>query len=506
MAALAASFALVLLIGAGPAWAASLPRLSPPIVRFVPGGAATTKSVPVTIRWAPAPGSGSISRYRLRVTRSGGPWRDIQLDSPRSRSAGYRLAFGAAYRFAVTATGPAGSTTRVSLPVKAELLNERTPGIAYRGRWTTATNAGYLGGHVRTTVEPGASAIWTGSALGVAIVATRGPGRGIGDVWLDGSTTGSVRLTATRNAYRRVVAVESFTTESVHAVGLAAHGGPIPRIDLDGVVVLRSVAPTPLIAVGDVADCESDGDEQTASLAGNLSGPIALIGDLAYPTGSAADFGDCFNPSWGPLMSRVHPVPGNHEYLTPDAADYFAYFGSRAGVAGQGWYAYRVGSWDVYALNSNCAEIGGCGPKSTQYRWLKSALAAHPRACLLAYWHHPRFSSGAHGSGASMASLWSLLAAHGADVVVAGHDHDYERLAPSNPAGQPAVDGIRGFVAGTGGAALRPFTRAPLEITQFRQDTRWGLLSLSLGLGSYGWQFIEADSGAVLDAGTSRCH
>ena len=339
----------------------------------------------------------------------------------------------------------------------------------------------------------------------MALLGTRGPSRGTADLAVDGSPSGSLNLRAATSSFGRVLAVRSFTSEEEHAFGLAARGG-IGRVDIDGVAVLRRAPSAPLLAAGDVAACDSAGDERTADLAAEMQGPIALLGDLAYPVGSADNYEDCFDPSWGPLSARTHPVPGNHDYMTPAASAYFAYFGTLAGDPAKGWYTYNVGTWQVYALNSNCSEVGGCGPTSPQYRWLTADLTAHPRACVLAYWHHPRFSSGSHGGGAMMASLWKVLAAHGAEVVVAGHDHDYERFAPADSAGHRVAGGIRGFVVGTGGAPLRTFTKGPLSLTQVRRDDAWGLLSLKLGVGTYSWRFLEASSGEVLDGGTSTCH
>src|SRR5438093_8409251 len=152
-----------------------------------------------------------------------------------------------------------------------------------------------------------------------------------------------------------------------------------------------------LLAVGDVAFCDSSADEAVAAAAGRIPATIALLGDNAYPDGSPEDFAKCFNPAWGSLRNRIRPAPGNHDYQTSQAAGYFSYFGSAAGTPGQGWYSYDLGSWHLIALNSECDAIGGCGAGSPQLTWLQADLEAHPTACALAYWHHPRYSSGMHG-------------------------------------------------------------------------------------------------------------
>jgi len=254
---------------------------------------------------------------------------------------------------------------------------------------------------------------------------------------------------------------------------------------------------TVLLAVGDIGSCGSAADEAVAALARRLPGTIALLGDIAYEDGSPADYAACFDRAWGPLRSRIRPAPGNHEYQTPDAAGYFSYFGLIAGVPGEGWYSYDLGAWHIIALNSNCAEVGGCGAGSRQLGWLEADLRAHPAGCTLAYWHHPRFSSGRHGLDADTDPLWRALAAAGADLVLAGHDHDYERLAP--------VDGVRSFVVGTGGHSLYELARPPGPNTEFRTNDAYGLLTLELNVRAYRWQFVPIPGDSLTDAGAAAC-
>jgi hypothetical protein len=255
---------------------------------------------------------------------------------------------------------------------------------------------------------------------------------------------------------------------------------------------------TVLLAVGDIASCDVSADELVGELAARLEGTIALLGDIAYPRGSHDDFANCFDPTWGPIRSRLRPAPGNHEYETKNASGYFAYFGTAAGQIGEGWYSYNLGSWHLIALNSNCDAIGGCGRGSRQLAWLVADLAAHPAECILAYWHHPRWSSGRHGTNAMTDALWDALAAAGADVVLFGHDHDYERLEP--------IDGMRAFVVGTGGRSLYAWPDSPLPETEVRANDTYGLLELTLGPADYAWEFIPATGGSFTDAGTGTCH
>src|SRR5262245_2996558 len=218
-----------------------------------------------------------------------------------------------------------------------------------------------------------------------------------------------------------------------------------------------------LAAAGDIATCMSDGDEATAQLLDRLDGIVVTLGDHAYEAGTPIEFAACYDPSWGRHKARTRPTPGNHDYLTPGASGYFEYFGAPAGDPRRGYYSYDLGAWRVIALNSNCDEIGGCGAGSPQERWLREELAANPRRCTLAYWHHPRFSSGPHGSDPGYDAFWRALYERGTEIVLVGHDHTYERFAPQRPDGtRDPARGIRQFVVGTGGGSHHGFARPPI--------------------------------------------
>jgi hypothetical protein len=255
---------------------------------------------------------------------------------------------------------------------------------------------------------------------------------------------------------------------------------------------------TVLLAVGDIGTCDDTNDDSVARLPAQLPGSIALLGDDVYPDGGLADYEQCFDPSWGPLRPRIHPSQGNHDFESSDASGYYDYFGAAAGTAHEGWYSYDLGTWHVIVLNSDCPSVGGCGKSSPQVAWLKADLKAHPAVCTLAYWHHPRYSSGEHGDDPRTEVMWQVLAAAGADLVLSGHDHDYERLAP--------VDGIRSFVVGTGGHSLIPFIRAPIPQTELRVDDSYGLLALDLGATGYSWQFVPIPGDELHDQGSATCH
>ena len=272
------------------------------------------------------------------------------------------------------------------------------------------------------------------------------------------------------------------------------------------VAALASSPPTAtLVAAGDIASCESDGDERTAALVAGIPGTVATLGDNVYDLGTPQEFAACYAPSWGRFRARTRPALGNHEYGTPGAAGYFAYFGPRAGHPDRGYYAYRLGSWRVIVLNSNCFRVGGCGRGSPQLRWLRAELAANRARCTLAYWHHPRFSSGPHGNDPTVTSFWNALFAARAELVLTGHDHHYERFAPLAPSGRVhRARGIRQFVVGTGGRSHYPVIRRTPG-SEVRDWQTMGVLRLTLGPGAYEWRFVPAAGSRFTDSGSGRC-
>ena len=259
-----------------------------------------------------------------------------------------------------------------------------------------------------------------------------------------------------------------------------------------------------LLAAGDVASCGSTGDEATARLLDTLPGPIAALGDLAYTNGTASEFASCYDPSWGRHKARTHPVPGNHEYNTTGAVPYYNYFGAAAGDPSRGYYSYQVGSWHVVALNSNCSAIGGCDENSPQYRWLQAGLTANRRKCTVAYMHHPYLSSGQNGSTPDLRPLMRLLYNNNVEIVLAGHDHTYERFNPITPEGVPdPAKGLRLFVVGTGGRDLYNFTRV-LPNSDFRYNQNFGVLRIVTKEAAYDWRFVNI-AGITVDGGSGVC-
>ena len=263
-----------------------------------------------------------------------------------------------------------------------------------------------------------------------------------------------------------------------------------------------------LVAAGDIASCRSDGDEKTARILARMRGTIATLGDNVYESGTLAEFQACFRPTWGRFKRRIRPAAGNHEWATPGAAGYFAYFGRAASPNGRGrpWYSYDLGTWHVVVLDSDCSKVGGCARGSPQERWLRRDLRTHRSRCTLAYWHHARFSSGLHGNDESVEPFWRALYAAGADIVLSAHDHHYERFAPQTPDGRlDRRRGIREFVVGTGGRCLYTVF-SPIRNSRAHDDDTYGVLKLTLLAGGYRWRFVPVAGETFTDTGRGRCH
>jgi acid phosphatase type 7 len=262
-----------------------------------------------------------------------------------------------------------------------------------------------------------------------------------------------------------------------------------------------------LVGAGDIASCSSAGDEATARLLDGISGTVFTTGDNAYNSGTATQFKTCYHPSWGRHKARTRPSVGNHEYNTAGASGYFNYFGSAAGDPRKGYYSYNLGEWHVVALNSMCNQVGGCGATSPMVSWLKQDLAANPKKCTLAYFHHPLFSSGFHhGNTPRMKPSWDALYAANAEVVLGGHEHNYERFAPQSPSGVAnSARGIREFVVGMGGRSHYSFGTVQPN-SQVRNANTYGVLKLTLHPSSYEWKFVPVAGKTFTDSGTTSCH
>ena len=516
--------------------------VSRPPKASLPAGRSIGTGLPVTVAWDAATDTGSgVAGYELQRSIDGKIWAPVSLPSPSTRSVVLSLQRNHTYRFQVRATDKAGNAGEwtVADAVRVTIGQESSSSVVYvRGTWSKRASSSFDLRGARSTATTGAIARFPFTGNSFAWVGARGPSRGAVRIYVDRTYVTTVNTYQSTIATRVLLWSRTWATPGRHtiefrAVGTAGH----PRIDLDAFAYLNPVsAPTPppavtptptpqpspsptpeptptpppaagdvLVGAGDIASCGLTTDSATAKLVAGIGGTVFTAGDNAYETGSAADYANCYQPTWGAFFDRTFPVPGNHEYETSAASGYFSYFGGRAGPVGAGWYAYDMGSWRIYALNSNCFVVG-CDAGGAQERWLREDLAANPRACVLAYWHHPRFSSGQHGNDAEVAPLWDALYEAGAEVIVNGHDHDYERFAPQTPsAAANSSGGIRQFVVGTGGASLRGFGTVRAN-SQVRNSSTHGVLKLTLDTGSYAWQFVPIAGKSFTDAGTATCH
>ena len=300
-----------------------------------------------------------------------------------------------------------------------------------------------------------------------------------------------------------VCALGLLSGEARHGIasGCAPECAPAPA---DASPAARLPGDVVILGAGDIASCPSTGDEATATLLDGLAGTVITLGDNVYNNGTELEFANCYGPSWGRHLARTMPSPGNHDYNTPGASGYYGYFGAAAGDPAKGYYSYEAGAWHIVVINSNCAAIG-CGAGSPQEVWVRADLAAHPSVCTMAYWHHPRFSSGSvHGDTTAMQPIWQALQNASADLVLSGHEHNYERYAPQTAAGTADPHGIVEFVVGTGGHSHYGFG-VPDANSLVRNSDTFGVLKLTLHATSYDWEFVPEAGKTFTDTGTANC-
>ncbi len=309
----------------------------------------------------------------------------------------------------------------------------------------------------------------------------------------------------TRAAGRRslaallAVAASALVTLSCGMVASDDPSGASPLLSL--IAPAGSDATAVLVGAGDIGSCETVGPQATARLLEGIRGTVFLAGDNAYPSGSAADYRNCFDPTWGRHRSRMRPVPGNHEYETPGASAYFDYFGASAGPRGLGYYSYAVGPWLILAVNSEVPSTSG----SAQYQWVSDELTRDPRPCTAVIWHRPLFSSGVNGPNPDMRDLWRLLHKLDVELVINGHEHLYERFGPQDAEGRPDPErGVRQFTVGTGGGPTTPLARGAAN-SQAAASV-WGVVKFTLESRAYLWEFIPAEGEPFRDSGAAPCH
>jgi hypothetical protein len=282
-----------------------------------------------------------------------------------------------------------------------------------------------------------------------------------------------------------------------------------------GTASLSIIATAPVIlAAGDIADCTRSADDSTANLLDGLKGIVVPLGDNAYESGTAQQYADCYNPTWGRHKGRTHPVAGNHDYYDTTAsgvgpAGYFGYFGSAAGDPSKGYYDYTLGSWLVIVLNTGSDSPPNYAAGSPQEQWLRAELASHSQQCVVAMWHHPRFSSisGRSPIRPEVGPLWDALYQYGAELVLNGHDHAYQRFAPQKPDGtMDQTHGIREIAVGTGGGETLYEFGPTVPNLEVRNNTTHGVLHLTLRDGGYDWKFIPVAGASFTDSGSGTCH
>ncbi len=267
-----------------------------------------------------------------------------------------------------------------------------------------------------------------------------------------------------------------------------------------------------LVGAGDIAGCQNpQGALETAKLIEKIPGTVFALGDLAYDAVTLGQFQNCYGRAWGKFKARTRPALGNHEYRDRSAAPYYQYWAGQAGPAGKGYYSYELGAWHVVVLNTNCEAVGlgGCGADSPQEIWLRQDLREHRDACIVAYGHHALFSSGifrSHAVHPELKRLWEDLYAAHADLVLAGHEHSYERFGPQDPEGRADPEhGIREIVVGTGGRSHDPLGLALRNSEKQNYDT-YGVLKLTLAPQGYTWEFIPEEGKTFRDSGSGVCH
>lgn len=282
---------------------------------------------------------------------------------------------------------------------------------------------------------------------------------------------------------------------------------PTLTASLVPIPIVASLTPTKslqgiLVGAGDISICGQKGDDLTADLLADIPGTIFTAGDNSNEDGTSYEYLNCFGPSWGRYLDRLYPSPGNHDYGTDNGSAYYDYFPTVAVVRGKGYYSYDIGSWHIIALNS----VIDTSSDSLQIKWLQEDLDSHPGLCSLAYWHHPRWTSGTSGNNGHTATIWQLLYDHGVEVVVNGNEHMYERFAPMDPNGMlDLAHGIREFVAGTGGVSHYPLGEIQPN-SQVRDNTTFGVLKFMLYSDGYDWEFIPIMEYSFTDNGSERCH
>jgi len=441
------------------------------------------------------------------TARSGGPYQSegaITFNGSTSNDPDNNLPLTYSWDFGdgATATGATPTHTYAadgSYTVTLTVTDSR--GLSGAPATTTATF-----GNIAPTVNGGPD--WTTLTGATLTVSATFSDPGTGDApwayrfdWGDGaSSTGSTTSQASGISAGHAYATAGTYTARVTVTDKDGGAG------WDELLVTVSASSTPqvFIGAGNIAACTNNRDELTAQIIdANPGSTVFALGDNAYPNGTLPDYNNCYGPTWGRHKSRTHPTPGNREYASGSSAGYFDYWGAAAGERSKGWYSYDVGDWHIVVLNDQVSFSAG----SEQETWLRADLAASTKLCTLAYWHNPRFFSSTVAGWTSDANrkiLWDDLYARGAEIVLNGQQHFYERMAPMRPDGtRDDVTGIREFSVGAGGESVG----VPTVIHPHSQTitAAFGVLKLVLGPGSYSWQYLPVPGSTYTDSGSGTC-
>jgi acid phosphatase type 7 len=481
---------------------AATPTTTSPAVTIAPGTDATTPSTlpPTTV----VPGQLAITASEDTYVNSGAPEENNGLEELMELESDPPEIKLGLVRFEVSGIPDGETIDLVTLRLFVMDDSDDVVGVhLVGGDWnqaeTTGANAPPVGDQV-ATITP---SVPDGTTVDIDLTSiVQGPGRY--DFYLVNPGDDTIEFATIESGTNPPLLIVDYANPNAGSAAASGTAGADSILELSG-------EPMVLAGAGDIADCGNDGDTVTADLideviAENAQAIVFTAGDNVYSGGTAEEFGSCYAETWGRFKDRTRPAPGNHEYDASEASGYFGYFGEAAGEAGEGYYSYEAGDWQVLALNSNCNEIGGCDSGSPQEQWLRDELASSDARCTLAYWHHPLFSSGEHGGDASVQPLFQALYDEGAEVVVNGHDHDFERFAPQGPDGtHDPVAGIRQFVAGTGGTG-----NTSIDVIAANSESRFtdgfGILKLSLFSDGYEWEFVGEDGSGFNDVGIEACH
>ena len=490
--------------------AATGPTVSAPNTAFNLMGQLTSAGIPLTISWPQGtPNGAPLARYELQRSTDQGPWAAVALSKPLNRSVTLRAKPWRLIQFRLRAldTANAPGDWVEGLPLWLSFVQE-SEGVGFTSAWQMVNDSNAFGGRRAVTRVNGESANFSFTGRQVAWVGRVGPDRGDAIVQSSLGNT-NVHLTRAQASSKRIVYRGTWPDNATHDLSVSSTDQD-RAVDVDAFLMLGDPPEGQLVGSGDISTCTNDNDAATAAVVAGVlnANPNAVAfttGDNVYPAGTSTQFANCYDPTWGAFKGRTRPTPGNHDYDDPGAAGYYEYFGANAGPAGRGWYRYEAGTWRVYALSSECAVGSKCA--SDQLKWLKADLAANPHKCVLAIWHRSRFSTGSHGNSMRMANVYTELYNAGADVVVGGHEHGYQRFAPADGTGAAdPVRGIRTFVAGMGGAELYQW-KSTSALLATRDNTTFGALKLDLNAGSYSWEFLPvAGPTGYSDSGTAACH